>query len=128
MSNQIDSYQRAIGIIADHRFEENAREILIEIIKSNPQIVVTVAEKLWNPHPDPIPVGKLWNGTSEPMCVWTHTPGDVENILHGIREKGWSKIDAIKADRTRTGRGLKEAKDFVELVIQNYGLNPYRRG
>ena len=111
MPNQIESYQKAIDIIADSRFDENAREILIEIMKSNPQIVVTVAEKLWNPSPLP---------TLTPVLDAV----DTGYIVDGLRNHGWGKIDAIRYDRNNTGRGLKESKDFVENLIQNYGLNP----
>jgi len=105
MANQIESYKKAIDVITDHRFDENAREILIEVMKNNPQQVVDVVEKLWSVLPTPIT--------------------DAEHIVDGLRNRGWNKIDAIKEDRVRSGRGLKESKDYVEALMHSYNLNTY---
>jgi Ribosomal protein L7/L12 C-terminal domain len=50
-------------------------------------------------------------------------PADIEAL---VRER--RKIDAIKALRQRTGVGLKEAKDRIDLLERELGLPPASAG
>ena len=94
MPNQIESYQKAIDIVADNRFNTDAKAILLEIMKSNPAVAVAASEKFWNiPVTVPLPtkVTRMW-------------------------QEGKNKIQCIKYVRQETGLGLKEAKNYVEAL------------
>ena len=72
---------------------------MLEVAKRNPQAVLDAANATWQNR-------QYDNVASE--------------VIRGVRDKGWTKIAAIKHARTMTGMGLKEAKDFVEdLNIDN---------
>lgn len=94
MSNQVESYQRVIDVITHDEFYRDAKAILLQIAKTNPQIVVDAADTING-------CGK-YNGMSKTV---------IDCLYAG------QKIQAIKQHRIDTGLGLKEAKDAVEAVI-----------
>lgn len=108
MTNQTKSYKNAIAVLADPRFEEDAKAILIEVMTNNPQVVVDAAENCWNPQliEKREEVKRLKQ--LEAMCI------------RMARDEHQHKIPIIKAVRLETGMGLKEAKDFVEDVVPQY--------
>ncbi len=98
MPNQIESYQRAIDIVTDYRFEKDAKGILVEVLKANPAVAVNAAEKFWNT-----------------PAIFSNPP--IATKVINMWQKGIGKIDCIKFVREETGLGLKEAKDFVERYV-----------
>lgn len=97
MPNQVESYQKAIDVLASDMFQnyEGIKTILIQIAKTNPQIVVDAVDSLQGK-------GKYPNVSTKVTDL----------LLAG------QKISAIKQHRQDTGLGLKEAKDAVEAAIQ----------
>ena len=91
--NQVESYKKVIDIVANMD-NEDAMDLVIEIAKTNPAILVKAHKKV--------------NGAAS----WT-----VELV-----RKGDKAIQTIKEIRTATGLGLKESKalwDNVPSVILN---------
>jgi ribosomal protein L7/L12 len=105
MSNQIKSYQDVVSVIADVRFDDDARAILVEIAKANPQVVVNASNTLWNTVTDDRRRELDRHNKLVVMC----------NRMANDERQG--KIPVIKAVRQESGMGLKEAKDFVEAVV-----------
>ena len=95
MPNQIQSYQKVIDVIADVHFDHDARAILLQIAKTNPQIVVAAAEYL----------------KGAPVTTYGVSNAVMDALFAG------QKIQAIKQHRTDSGLGLKEAKDAIDNVI-----------
>jgi hypothetical protein len=100
MPNQIDSYKKVIDVLASDAFQnyEDIKPILIQIAKTNPQVVVDAVDFL----------------AGKPKLVGKVVSDRVIDLLYQGR-----KIEAIKQHRIDSGLGLKEAKDVVVGVIQN---------
>ena len=104
MPNQTESYKAVIDVLMHPNFSlAQAREIVIAIAKSNPQIIVDAV-----------------NGPK----VGYRSPTEAV-VVEGIMHKGWNKIQAIKNHRALTDFGLKESKDAVEEMIERYQLKAF---
>ena len=108
MSNQVRSYQNVIDVVGREDFQNygNIKQLLLQIAKTNPQVVVDAHNSL--------------NG-SQPGVV---TGEVIDYLLKG------QKIMAIKQHRQDTGLGLKEAKDAIfDLIDRDIGLRRvFRQG
>jgi len=116
MSNQIESYKKVITVLADIRFDHDVKDILLEVMKNHPQVVVDAAEGFWNPEFVEARKRKARDKALEVRVVQ-------------MAKEGIGKIACIKEVRTQTGMGLKEAKDFVEDRVPQYEFdvhNPQR--
>ena len=110
MSNQIESYKKVITVLADIRFDHDVKDILLEVMKNHPQVVVDAAEGFWNPEFVEDRKRKARDKALEVRVV-------------RMAKEGIGKIACIKEVRTQTGMGLKEAKDFVEDRVPQHVFN-----
>jgi ribosomal protein L7/L12 len=88
----MNHYEGAIEILQDLT-EADAIKMVFRIAKTNPSVIVKSRPIL------------------QKTCPWVQ---DVKDLLQSVAEGQRGKINAIKAIRSLTGVGLKEAKDIVD--------------
>jgi len=92
-------YAQAIQIYVDYgKKEKGLGDLLIEILKSNPSVIVKADRTLNKINP----YSRLNSLDAEALCI--------------VRD-GRGKIPAIKLIRASLGLGLKEAKDHIEKLM-----------
>lgn len=75
---------------------------------------------LGRPSSSSAPVPGMGRTGSDPSRLAQLTPGERQKMVTLLRES--RKIEAIKLHRDRTGLGLKESKEAVELLARQSGI------